>query len=92
MYAWIWRHIPFGTGRQVAGLGGLIGGASAALLWYQVFPAVEPSCRSTTCRWRPPTPAGSGAAGAPPSGDVDARRPTKWSRRPPPRPIPSLQS
>lgn len=41
MYGWIWRHLPFGLpGKIVGSL--LLVGAIAALLWYQVFPAVEP--------------------------------------------------
>jgi hypothetical protein len=41
MYAWIWRKLPFG-------LPGKLGGSvflslvAAALLWYVVFPAVDP--------------------------------------------------
>ena len=41
MYAWIWRHLPFGLpGKIVGSL--LLVTAVAALLWYKVFPAVEP--------------------------------------------------
>jgi hypothetical protein len=40
MYAWIWRHLPFGLpGRIVGSL--LIVGGVGALLWYQVFPNIE---------------------------------------------------
>ena len=41
MYAWIWRHLPFGRVGKVTGsvlLVSLVG----ALLWYVVFPWAEP--------------------------------------------------
>jgi hypothetical protein len=42
MYAWVWRHIPFKQW-QLKSLASLVlVGAVGALLWYQVFPAVEP--------------------------------------------------
>lgn len=41
MYGWIWRHLPFGLpGRIVGSLLGAVG--VMALLWFAVFPAVEP--------------------------------------------------
>jgi hypothetical protein len=41
MYGWIWRHLPFGLPGRIAG--SLLGVAAAgALLWFAVFPAVEP--------------------------------------------------
>ena len=41
MYGWIWRHLPFGVpGKLIGSL--LLGVAAAALLWYVVFPAVDP--------------------------------------------------
>jgi hypothetical protein len=41
MYSWLWRHLPFGLPGKIAG-SLLLAGAVAALLWYQVFPAIEP--------------------------------------------------
>ena len=41
MYAWIWRHLPFGRPGKLAGSVILVA-AFVALLWYWVFPAVEP--------------------------------------------------
>jgi hypothetical protein len=41
MYAWIWRHLPFGLPGKIAGSVILVA-AAVALLWYWVFPAVEP--------------------------------------------------
>ena len=41
MYAWIWRHLPFGVPGKLAGsllLLSLVG----ALLWYVVFPWATP--------------------------------------------------
>ncbi|MEN3304294.1 MAG: hypothetical protein V7603_496 [Micromonosporaceae bacterium] len=41
MYGWIWRHLPFGRrGKLVGSL--LLAAAAVALLWYVVFPAVDP--------------------------------------------------
>jgi hypothetical protein len=41
MYGWIWRHLPFGLpGKLIGSLGLAV--ATAALLWYVVFPRVEP--------------------------------------------------
>jgi hypothetical protein len=41
MYGWIWRHLPFGRpGKLIGSLGLAV--AAAALLWYVVFPRVEP--------------------------------------------------
>jgi hypothetical protein len=41
MYGWIWRHLPFGLpGKLIGSLGLAV--AAAALLWYVVFPRVEP--------------------------------------------------
>jgi hypothetical protein len=41
MYAWIWRHLPGGTGTRTA-LSLLLVLGVAALLLFVVFPAVEP--------------------------------------------------
>ena len=41
MYAWIWRRLPGGTPGKVVG-SVLLAAAAAALLWYVVFPAVDP--------------------------------------------------
>lgn len=41
MYGWIWRHLPFGIPGKIIGSLLLIAGA-LWLLWYHVFPAVEP--------------------------------------------------
>ncbi|WP_327007178.1 hypothetical protein OHA72_07825 [Dactylosporangium sp. NBC_01737] len=43
MYAWIWRHIPFKQWQLKALVSLVLIGAVGALLWYQVFPAVEPA-------------------------------------------------
>ncbi len=41
MYAWIWRRLPFGLpGKVIGSL--LLVAATVALLWFWVFPAVEP--------------------------------------------------
>lgn len=41
MYSWIWRHLPFGTKGKLAG-SILLGLAAAALLWFVIFPAIDP--------------------------------------------------
>jgi hypothetical protein len=41
MYAWIWRHLPFGLPGRIGGSLALLA-ATGALLWYVVFPWVEP--------------------------------------------------
>jgi hypothetical protein len=41
MYAWVWRHLPFGRPGKIVGSVILVA-AVVALLWYWVFPAVEP--------------------------------------------------
>jgi hypothetical protein len=41
MYAWIWRTLPFGVwGKLVASVLLIVG--VAALLWFVIFPAVDP--------------------------------------------------
>jgi hypothetical protein len=42
VYGWIWRHIPFRQPQLKALVSLLLVGAVAALLWFKVFPAVEP--------------------------------------------------
>ena len=42
MYSWLWRHIPFQQWQLKALVSGVLALGVAALLWYQVFPAVEP--------------------------------------------------
>lgn len=41
MYGWLWRLLPFGLRGKIAGSLLLVIGL-AALLWYVVFPVVEP--------------------------------------------------
>jgi hypothetical protein len=41
MYAWIWRHLPFGRPGKIVGSALLIV-ATLAVLWFWVFPAAEP--------------------------------------------------
>jgi hypothetical protein len=42
MYAWIWRKLPFGLYGKLAG-SILLASVFGLLLWYWVFPAVEPA-------------------------------------------------
>jgi hypothetical protein len=41
MYGWIWRRLPFGLPGKLTG-SVLLVAAAVALLWYVVFPAVDP--------------------------------------------------
>ncbi len=41
MYAWLWRRLPFGTRGKVA-LAALLVLGVGLLLWFVVFPAVDP--------------------------------------------------
>jgi hypothetical protein len=65
MYAWIWRHLPFGLPGKLIGSVLLVAGA-VSLLWFVVFPWAEP--------WLPPyddvqvTQDGQ-VPGVPPAGD-----------------------
>lgn len=42
MYSWLWRHIPFKQWQLKALVSAVLAVAVGALLWYEVFPAVEP--------------------------------------------------
>jgi hypothetical protein len=41
LYAWIWRKLPYGTAGKLVGVLLFLGGVGG-LLWYVVFPAVDP--------------------------------------------------
>ena len=41
MYGWIWRKLPFGVVGKLIGSLMLVAGV-AALLWYVVFPKLDP--------------------------------------------------
>ncbi len=64
MYGWIWRRLPFGLpGKLVGSL--LLTAAAVALLWYVVFPAIDPHLpfnndgQVTTQTSQAPVPSGS---------------------------------
>ena len=42
MYSWMWRHIPFRQAKLKALVSVLLVAAVGLLLWYKVFPAIEP--------------------------------------------------
>ncbi|WP_432982777.1 hypothetical protein [Dactylosporangium sp. CA-233914] len=42
MYSWIWRHIPFKQWQLKALFSAVLVLGVGAVLWYEVFPAVEP--------------------------------------------------
>lgn len=62
MYAWIWRRLP-GTWRTKAATALGIAAAVAALLWYVVFPWVEPKVQFDHGVVHGPTPSGSAKPG-----------------------------
>ncbi len=41
MYRWIWDRMPFGVPGKLLGMLLLLGGV-AGLLWFLIFPAVDP--------------------------------------------------
>src|SRR5690606_26266775 len=50
MYAWIWRHLPFGLpGKIIGSL--VLAGSAVALLWYVVFPWIDPFVEETLLPW-----------------------------------------
>lgn len=42
MYGWLWRRLPGNTGTRLLAAGVLVAGV-AAVLWYVVFPLLEPA-------------------------------------------------
>lgn len=50
MYAWIWRHLPFGLPGKLFGSVLLAGGAMA-MLWFVVFPWADPWIEQTLLPW-----------------------------------------
>lgn len=73
MYGWIWRRLPFGLPGKIVG-SVLLLAAVGALLWYQVFPAVEPLLPFDDAQ----VTDGGGAPGAPgvePTGDPGGQPP-----------------
>jgi hypothetical protein len=50
MYAWIWRHLPFGLPGKITG-SLLLAGGLAALLWFVVFPWIDPFVEDTLLPW-----------------------------------------
>jgi hypothetical protein len=42
VYAWIWRRLPYGVPGKLGGFAALVV-SIVALLWYVIFPAVEPN-------------------------------------------------
>jgi hypothetical protein len=41
MYRWIWDRMPFGVPGKLFGMALLLGGV-AGLLWFLIFPALDP--------------------------------------------------
>jgi hypothetical protein len=41
MYEWIWRKLPYGLPGKILG-SVLIAAAATAIMWFWIFPAIEP--------------------------------------------------
>lgn len=50
MYAWIWRQLPFGLPGKIGG-SVLLFVAAASLLWFVVFPWMDPFIEETLLPW-----------------------------------------
>lgn len=50
MYAWIWRLLPFGTPGKLAG-SLLLAGSAVAMLWFVIFPWLDPWIEQTLLPW-----------------------------------------
>jgi hypothetical protein len=50
MYAWIWRQLPFGLPGKLGGSVALAGIATA-LLWFVIFPWLDPFIEQTLLPW-----------------------------------------
>ncbi len=50
MYAWIWRHLPFGLPGKIGGAV-LLAVSVGALLWYVVFPLIDPWVETHLLPW-----------------------------------------
>jgi hypothetical protein len=71
VYAWIWRHLPFGLPGKIIGSLVLVA-AVVALLWFKVFAMVEPLLPNNDGQVEnAPTsaPAGGIRSGPGPAGD-----------------------
>ncbi|MGH3716795.1 MAG: hypothetical protein ACRDT4_25555 [Micromonosporaceae bacterium] len=74
MYGWIWRKLPFGLPGKIIGSLLLVGGV-VWLLWFHVFPWVEPILPFDDVQVEGPGQPGEAPppteepSGAPPSGE-----------------------
>jgi hypothetical protein len=50
VYAWIWRHLPFGWYGKAGG-SLLLAGGVAALLWFVLFPWMDPWLEEALLPW-----------------------------------------
>jgi hypothetical protein len=50
VYAWIWRQLPFGLPGKLTG-SLLLAGAATALLWFLVFPWLDPFVEQSVLPW-----------------------------------------
>lgn len=68
MYAWIWRHLPFGLWGKLSG-SLLLAGGMTALLWFLVFPWIDPWLEEVLL------PFDEGQVGSPGGDTVDPANP-----------------
>ncbi len=62
MYAWLWRHLPGGTLERLGlALAGVV--VVGVLLWYLVFPWIEPKLQFDHGTVEGDTPGNSGTPG-----------------------------
>jgi hypothetical protein len=79
MYAWIWRHLPFGLWGKLSG-SLLLAGGMAALLWFVVFPWIDPWLEEVLL------PFDEGQVGSPGGDTVDPSNPAGDPAVPAPEP------
>jgi cytoskeletal protein RodZ len=88
VYGWIWRHIPFKQWQLKSLVSVVLIGAVTALLWYKVFPAVEPALPFDDVQVETTDPAGgqvepASTAPSPAASNTPSKLPSKLPSKPP---------
>ncbi|MET7417934.1 hypothetical protein [Dactylosporangium sp. NPDC005555] len=76
MYGWIWRHIPFKQWQLKSLVSVVLIGALTAVLWYKVFPAVEPILPFDDVQVETDDPAGDSGQMEPPPSTAPSKGPS----------------